>query len=306
MRHPNDDLETVARRAGVSVDDAQTALAVLVDAQLLSRSTRPTGAAPIDPKLAIETHIARAERDIAVRSAELSNLRARVAEFAEDYMYGRAKDPSPPLVEIVSSLDDVRRRIYLASEGARSIQRSLIRSPSAEGLDHGKLLDLDQQERGVERRTIIGATDLADPAIFAHFEDQHGRGERVRALGTVPTQMLVMDDTVAVLAVDPINPRHGAIFVQEPGILQLLIYLFDRLWSDADAVFNEVVDGDAPIGRSARILELMASGIKDEKIARSLGIGSRSVRREIAVLRDRLGVASRTEVITAAIKRGWL
>jgi DNA-binding NarL/FixJ family response regulator len=118
--------------------------------------------------------------------------------------------------------------------------------------------------------------------------------------------MLIMDESLAVLAVDAENPRKGAIFIQEHGIVQLLIYMFDRLWSDADAVFNVSQDPNAPTGRTARILELMAGGVKDEKIARTLGIATRTVRRDIADLRIRLGVTSRTEIITAALRRGWL
>ncbi len=306
MRNPNDDHKQLASRAGLTVPQVQTAIAALVDAQLLSDSSKPSGATAIDPRLALETHLARAERQLAQRSTALSRLRAHIADFAEDYSCGRAVDPEPPLVEIVSSLDDIRRRIYLASESATRTQRSLIRSVSTEGLKDAQPPDFDQQSRGVERRTIIGAGELASPVIFEHFQEQHARGERVRALTTVPTQMLVMDETLAVLAVDPENPRKGAIFIQERGILQLLIFLFDRLWAEAEVLFGAPTDPEAPTGRSARILELMAAGVKDESIARTLGIAARTVRRDIADLRARLGVTSRTEILAAAIRRGWV
>lgn len=306
MRHPDDDLESLATHAGVTVSEARSALATLIDARLLSDSAKPSGVAAIDPRLAIEIHLAKAERQLAERSAEITDLRTRVADYVEDYSYGRSVAADPTTVEIVVGLDDVRRRVYLASERVADIQRSLIRSPSAEGLREGRHIDQDQQSRGVEQRTIIGTSDLADPAVFAHLQDQHSRGERVRAVASVPTQMLIMDETLAILAVDPANPRKGAIFIQERGLLQLLIYLFDHLWSEADAVFNTSVDPDSPVGRTARILELMAGGVKDDRIARTLGIATRTVRRDIAQLRDSLGVSSRTEIVAAAIRRGWL
>jgi DNA-binding NarL/FixJ family response regulator len=106
--------------------------------------------------------------------------------------------------------------------------------------------------------------------------------------------------------VDTESPRKGAIFIQEAGLVQLLIYLFDHLWSEADGVFNSSADPDAPVGRAARILELMAGGVKDERIARTLGIATRTVRRDIAELRTVLGVSSRTEIVAAAVRRGWL
>jgi DNA-binding CsgD family transcriptional regulator len=142
--------------------------------------------------------------------------------------------------------------------------------------------------------------------VFAHLQDQHARGEQVRALATVPTQLLIMDESLAVLAVDPEDPRKGAIFIHEQGLIHLLIYLFDHLWSEADPVFNTSIDPNAPVGRPARILELVAGGVKDERIARTLGIGTRTVRRDIAELREQLGVTSRAEIVAAAIRRGWL
>jgi DNA-binding NarL/FixJ family response regulator len=50
----------------------------------------------------------------------------------------------------------------------------------------------------------------------------------------------------------------------------------------------------------------MMAGMKDERIARALGVRPRTVRRDIAQLRAALGVSSRTEIVTAAAKRGWL
>jgi DNA-binding NarL/FixJ family response regulator len=56
----------------------------------------------------------------------------------------------------------------------------------------------------------------------------------------------------------------------------------------------------------ARVLELMAAGVKDDRIARILGVGSRTVRRDIAEIKESLGASSRTEVVAAAVRQGWL
>jgi DNA-binding CsgD family transcriptional regulator len=260
----------------------------------------------MDPRLAIASHIARAEHELALRTAKLAELRAHTEALSDDYQAGRTATASMPGAEVITDLEDVRRRIYLASEGAVATQRSLIRSPSAEGLEDGSTIDTAQAGRGVEQRTIISTGDLTDRQIYAHLEAQHYRGERVRALANVPTQMLIMDSTLAILAVDPLHPRRGALFIREPGIVSLLTYLFDHLWAEADPVFGEAEAVGAPSGRVARVLELMAAGVKDERIARTLGVGSRTVRRDIAELKDSLGVSSRTEVVAAAVRQGWL
>jgi DNA-binding NarL/FixJ family response regulator len=82
--------------------------------------------------------------------------------------------------------------------------------------------------------------------------------------------------------------------------------MFDRLWTQASPVFDLPEDSDLPTPRVARILESITLGMTDDRIARSLGVGPRTVGREIAILKDTLGVNSRTEIVAAAAKRGWL
>jgi sugar-specific transcriptional regulator TrmB/DNA-binding CsgD family transcriptional regulator len=306
MRHPEYTVEDLVQRTGAPAQRVRAAIDGLASAQLVRSSASPSGVAATDPRLAIARHVARAENDLAHQAAKLAELRARADGLADDYLFGRTATASAPGAEIVADLDDVRRRIYLASEAVTDMQRSLIRAPSAEGLEDGRGVDLAQAGRGLELRTIIGTNDLTDPHVYAHLQEQHMRGERVRALATVPTQMLIMDSTLVVLAVDPQRPRRGALFIREPGILGLLIYLFDHLWSEADPVFGDDEGSGAPSGRIARVLELMAAGVKDERIARTLGVGARTVRRDIAELKESLGASSRTEAVAAAVRQGWL
>jgi DNA-binding NarL/FixJ family response regulator len=54
------------------------------------------------------------------------------------------------------------------------------------------------------------------------------------------------------------------------------------------------------------VLALMATGVKDEGIARALGVGARTVRRDVADFKDALGVSSRAEIVAAALRQGWL
>ena len=51
---------------------------------------------------------------------------------------------------------------------------------------------------------------------------------------------------------------------------------------------------------------LLASGLKDEAIARQLGIGERTVRRRVAELADRLGARTRMQLGIQAVRQGWL
>jgi DNA-binding NarL/FixJ family response regulator len=54
------------------------------------------------------------------------------------------------------------------------------------------------------------------------------------------------------------------------------------------------------------ILELMAAGWQDDKIARLAGMSTTTVRRHIAAIINRLGVSSRFAAGAAAQRRGWI
>jgi DNA-binding NarL/FixJ family response regulator len=95
-------------------------------------------------------------------------------------------------------------------------------------------------------------------------------------------------------------------FIRTRSLIATFVYMFDRLWADADPLFSHANDVHLPSGRAARVLELMAIGTKDEGIARSLGVGVRTIRRDVAGIRTTLGVGSRAEIAAAAVRRGWL
>jgi DNA-binding NarL/FixJ family response regulator len=51
---------------------------------------------------------------------------------------------------------------------------------------------------------------------------------------------------------------------------------------------------------------MISAGATDDAIARTLGVGVRTIRRDVAELRTSLGVGTRTEIVAAAIRQGWL
>jgi len=95
-------------------------------------------------------------------------------------------------------------------------------------------------------------------------------------------------------------------FIRVPTIIDTYVFLFERMWAESAPLFGAGQAAGGPTGRSARVLELMAAGRKDEAIARSLGVGVRTVRRDIAEIMTQLGEQTRAAAIAAAIRRGWL
>jgi DNA-binding NarL/FixJ family response regulator len=78
--------------------------------------------------------------------------------------------------------------------------------------------------------------------------------------------------------------------------------MFDYAWDLAQPMPGARRD----ISQDRQLLILLASGFKDEAIARYLGWGLRTVRRRVAKLMDDLGAQTRFQLGAAAQSRGLL
>ena len=130
-------------------------------------------------------------------------------------------------------------------------------------------------------------------------------GEQIRVLPTLPTRMLVIGSTHAILP-EPLG------FVDEPrtlirqrGLVEALALWFESLWDRADPVHDlERMEPRPDLRRF--LLEQLADGAQDELIARRLGVSLRTVRRRVADTMAELGAESRFQAGVEAVRRGWL
>jgi DNA-binding NarL/FixJ family response regulator len=63
---------------------------------------------------------------------------------------------------------------------------------------------------------------------------------------------------------------------------------------------------DAPTEREIDVLRLAAKGLTNKAIGHTLGISDRTVQGHLANIYGKLGVNSRTEAVTLALKLGWI
>jgi DNA-binding CsgD family transcriptional regulator len=307
LARPNIEPSDIASESELSPQAVEQAMQSLLSARLVQHGPTPTKLLAIDPTLAVESHIVSAERQLSEKLEALSALRAQLPGLADDFSRGRAAISDRPGVEIIVALEDIRRQIYLAAEGCRHEARHIYHSSSVEGFRDAAETDFNMMSRGVRSRAIVPGEELQDPDVYAEIITCQARGDLFRTLPLVPTRLIIYDRDLAVLRVDPNQLARGAIFVRLHSVIDLFIVMFDQMWTAADPVFT-AAEGDplAPTGRAARTLELMAIGTKDERIARALGVGARTIRRDISDLKATLGVSSRAEIVAAAIRRQWL
>ena len=131
------------------------------------------------------------------------------------------------------------------------------------------------------------------------------QGEQVRVIDEMPTRMLVIRGTHAVLP-EPLGfADEPRLLVRQSAIVGALTLLFEAYWDQATALPE--LDLRRPrVDIRGSLLRQLAAGAKDEQIARTLGLSLRTVRRRVSELLIELGVDTRFQAGVEAVRRGWL
>jgi len=130
----------------------------------------------------------------------------------------------------------------------------------------------------------LGSTSLPDGALTG----SHAGG-------------VISPDADAAAVVAAIHAVHQGLYVFDPGLDQLdLSPQLAASQSGTDPV------GDSLSPREREVLGLVASGLPNKAIARSLGISDHTVKFHVSSVLNKLGAGSRTEAVTLATRQGIL
>lgn len=300
LRRPETPPEELAAASGHDLDAVTAALAVLQARGLVD------GLLPLRPDTVLEPALVDAEAGIAQTRRAVLAARRELVELVELYAGGVARTDRHVDVERVDGgTRAVQRRI---DELIASLSGELLAvNPGYTAVEH--MAEEAEQTaafvaRGLRLRTVVGPSVQSDPARLAHAHRLEALGDQHRVHPEPPLRMLLLDRRVVVVPLDPESPADGALFVWSAPLLRSFLALFTSLWEQARPLSAPVVEGLAP--REAGLLELLAAGLKDETVARHLGVSVRTVRRESAALLDRLGAQTRFQAGVEAARRGWL
>lgn len=163
--------------------------------------------------------------------------------------------------------------------------------------------------RGVRCRTVYAQASFDLPGRLEVVRRLVALGEHARVLPQLPVKLAIVDAYAALLplSITPDAMLECAIVVYPSALLHALVALFDALWSHAAPL---PANGPSPESQESveveRMLFLLAAGLKDEAIARQLGVSPRTVRRRLTQLLELLGARTRFQAGLQAGKRGWL
>ena len=130
-------------------------------------------------------------------------------------------------------------------------------------------------------------------------------GEQIRVVPEVPTRLLVIGSALMVVPEPFGSSEEPRLIVRQRAVVQGFSLLFELMWERASPV-SDLEKGEPRPDLRRLLLQQLATGAKDEQIARTLGISLRTVRRRIANLLIELGVDSRFQAGVEAVRRGWL
>lgn len=284
----------LAYRLGCGPDRLVRALDRLRARGLVSRlSGRPRRYAAAEPDVALEALI----RD---REHELARLRPAAAEMAMLFRRERAGHASA--VEILTGRDQVARRFLRLQHGVRTDMRMLDRPPYA--LAATNPVEPGALQRGVRWRAVYAPESLAEPGALEEVHALAALGEQARVAGDIPVKLAIADSDAALVSVHLDQVTTEAALVHPSALLDALIQFFELTWRRA-----------APLGASPgsplaeddrRLLTLLLAGLKDDAIARQLGMSTRTMRRRMRHLLDLLGAENRFQAGAQAARLGWV
>jgi DNA-binding CsgD family transcriptional regulator/sugar-specific transcriptional regulator TrmB len=309
LSHPDSTPEQIAALVDRPLADVQQLMQKLRKLELLVPTwTNPDGEHAVHPRVGLASLAERRRTELNKMLGELKEAEASAELIAEQYNELLTARTSGD-VEVLKGRANASRRIEELALKATESFWGLVPAHFDESIPQvDRSPDFALLERGLKMRTVYLQSMTASKQALDYAGRMHRLGGEVRVTPTLPMRLLILDQQIAIMAMDPENPSAGAVIHRTPAVVSVALALFDAYWSRGTELFDpdDRDDKTELTPHEAEVLRLLAGGAKDEQVARLLGISLRTARRITANLSERLDAASRFELGVAAAKRGWV
>ncbi|WP_137994187.1 helix-turn-helix domain-containing protein [Streptomyces vilmorinianum] len=266
--------------------------------------------AVIDPEIALLRLLQRERERLRVHLEEADRAYSTLETLAGTYLRAGSLARSDVEVEV---LGDYRRIQQVLEDITDVIQHSLASmhptSLVREVADRVLSRDRRQLENGVRVRALYSNRVNASPEVTELLRRRVELGVEIRVSPVVPMTMIIADAQFAVLPANPAEPMAGAVLARGPALVRSYLALYEHCWHTATPYGDGIAPehgGDGLSEQQRAALRMLASGMKDEKIARNLGVSLRTVSRMLSELMQEMGATSRFEAGVRAFRLGWL
>lgn len=305
--HGRLDPASMAEETGVDATAVSGAVERLVRIGLVHRGEEGDDRLwAVDPHLVAAVTTAPVERAIAEQQTRLRLFQDQFAQAGRRLRRGETQRLQGP--------GDHSRAHPCAGRtepGGRAVprghgHRAARRHPPARGAPGRAAPGQPDARPGVRMRTVYHHTARFNSPSQAYVATASALGGEYRTAHQLVGRMIIFDRELAFMTRR--NDRLGAVVVREPSVVHFLYELFEQLWSQAQPFSDAATDGLEAVAKDLdrTILRLLASGLKDETIARRLGMSLRTTRKHIADMMQALGAESRFQAGVAVSARGLL
>lgn len=307
-----------AERCGISVRRATAELRRIAALGLAFQVTgRPVRYRAVAPDLAISALVAQREK-------ELQDVRAtmhRLAEAFQETSRGRHPDAH---VEVVHGTPNIARLADRVHEQTQHQLRGFDRPPYSRGPGTSYGMERGRLAAGIAYRVIYDGDALAIPGrMYDDILPSSAAGEQARTRPHLAIKLIISDDQLALIPAAVTSRSIDTTFViHRSPILDALMALFEAEWAKATPIpgthaappeaastgahGQPGASGGAPDAETAALLAMLAAGMTDASIARSLSWSMRTTQRRMRQLMNDLGATSRFQAGVAAREKGWL
>ncbi|WP_238013824.1 helix-turn-helix transcriptional regulator [Dactylosporangium sp. AC04546] len=292
----DDNLQAVTGAAAEELDAVRRSLAAL---RVIEPSPdRGRGWTAVSPHVAMARLVSPIEADAHRRAAQAARLRNQlqrlvpVHEQSQHSRYGQALEVIGDEAALTDLLDD---------ELSRSTSTVSVLEPGVERLPLAPYVDACERE--VRFRAVHQHAVRYDPPATEFMKTLTHAGATFGTVDELPLRLFVFDGRTGVLITS--DGPAAAVVVRQPLMVKMLAGLFDTTWNRA--VSFEAADPQptcVPDDVKRAILRLLATGAKDELVARRLGISVRTCRRYISEVMESIGATSRFQAGVVARASG--
>ncbi|WP_208869492.1 helix-turn-helix transcriptional regulator [Micromonospora cremea] len=296
----------MAAAVGVSRAQAEQALRQLADSALVLQidGTAPRWTAG-PPRSSLSALLAR-------RRAELAHVEGLVERLHE--VYEAVSGPrAAHLVEVLDREDEVPARYGQLLKGTSVEVLHLAKPPYVTATQAS--VGESGVAPGVRMRSVYETEGFTDAVSLKTALRGTGQGGELRLASRLPVKLVCSTKRRLCCRCAGTALRRVHWWCTRPLVLAL-VALFESVWERADPVsLASRHDGPAPKGslttvgpdrRTREILHMMATGMKDEAIARVLKVSRRTVQKHVSDAGSLLGARTRFQIALLAAERGWL
>jgi len=309
LRSPGCSAQEIGRAIGVVAAAVDASRKRLLDCGLLRRDTRdelrpnPTGPTAVADRLRGEL-----EAEHSRRRRQVNLFQAEMTRWFNDQIL-TAPTPLPQVDRLPSIEAAVVRTEELLVNARTEVARCQPDPGQAARAGCAVPAEVRARQRGVDVRVIYPPTHLGVPGVRRAVDEELQSGLAVRVATTPDTAMVIVDRSAAVVFDSYRASEIRTYFIREGVLVRVLQDLFEIGWTDAAAAacfLHDGVDGGSVTAGERLLLELLGEGLKDEAVAKRLGVSVRTVRRKIYDVQQRLGAESRFQIGMLAARHRWV